>query len=69
MEEPGRTRSLARGAIAYLVAISLVLGAVCWLFFSLGGFFTVLAWIVLLIWALLLWRWAIQFIGLLRGEW
>ena len=69
MDEPERTRSLARGGIAYLVVFSLVLGGLCWLFFSLGGLFNILAWIVLVVWAVMLWRWAIQFFALFRERW
>ena len=68
-EEPGRTRSLVRGAIAFTVSLCIVLGGICWALFWLGGLFTIGAWVVALVLALLLWRSVIQLVDLLRGEW
>ena len=69
MQEPNRTRTLLRGAIAFFVFYTLILGGLAWLFFALGSLFVILAVIILLIWAVFTWRAVIQVIALLRGEW
>ena len=69
MREPDRTRDLAWGSIFFLVVVSVLLGGLSWLMSTLGGFFAIIGYIVVIIWLVFLWRWFVNFIGLMRGEW
>ena len=65
-----RTTQITTSLIVFLIAVTLTLGSLAWLMFSLGGvLFRVFGILALSMLALIAWRWIVQLVQLRKGKW